>query len=201
MNKFLLTSLILLSSLCSFSQSTRVIRFDVIPTDEDKKALIRWTMDAGSTCLDFVVERSADNLNFQEVYFYPGVCGDEEEEVSYSWIDPSPIQFTTSYYRLKLDQIEFSLVSELILSSRLGGKEILSYPNPSNGAFTIEFLNPKRQAFTISVFSPHGIKIFEEKETSGNFRDFNLPELERGVYYINVNFEDASSFATKLIMR
>lgn len=102
MKKLLLFCAIFFSQLLSFSQSERLLDFSIESVDGDKRALIRWPMAAGSTYLDLVLERSSDNILYQVVCIYPGVCGSKDSAQSYSWIDSDPISLTTSFYRLKI---------------------------------------------------------------------------------------------------
>jgi hypothetical protein len=67
MKKLPLFCVLFLAQIFAFSQSERLLRFSVVPTDNDRKALVRWTMSSGSTCSDLVVERSGNNSNFKEV--------------------------------------------------------------------------------------------------------------------------------------
>ena len=78
MKKVLSLCVILFSHIPVFRQSERLLRFSAVSADNDEKVLVRWTMAAGSTCLDVRAERSSDNISFQEVHVYPGVCGNED---------------------------------------------------------------------------------------------------------------------------
>ena len=190
---------ILLSQLLSFSQSERLLDLSVLPVDGDKKALIKWTMAAGSTCLDLVVERSSDNVNYQEAYVYPGVCGNEDSAQSYTWIDANPISVRTSFYRLKLDNVEFSLVSEFIVNA--GNQGILVSPNPNSGTFNLEFTNSSNNKFEVLLFQSDGTLIFTESNLNGNKYSRDVSELPRGVYFIKVAVQNSDSQVVKLFIR
>lgn len=82
MKKLGLICFFLFTQTFAFSQSDRLLRFSVVPVDNNQKVQVRWTMNAGSTCSDVVVERSIDSINFNEVYVYPSICGDADVAVS-----------------------------------------------------------------------------------------------------------------------
>ncbi len=141
-------------------------------------------MAAGSSCLDLVIERSSDNILYQEVYIYPSVCGSEDSAQSYSWIDPNSISLRTSFYRLKLDKVEFSIVSELTV--HVGNEDILLFPNPNSGTFNLEFTNPTNDKFDILLFQSDGTLLYTEENLNGNKYSGNFSELLRGLSFLQV---------------
>jgi hypothetical protein len=201
MKKSLLFCVIILHQILVLGQSERLLRFSAIPIDNDEKAFVRWTMAAGSTCLDVVVERSSDNIDFKEVYVYPGICGNEDSAQSYSWIDPNPLRINTSFYRLKLDGVEFSLVSEFNFNINLEENEIWITPNPNKGRFNLTFANPSKESFDLSLFSNDGTLIFTKNNLTGNSYTGNFSGLLRGIYFVKVVTRDNDSRAAKLFIR
>ena len=201
MKKLGLICFFLFTQTFAFSQIDRLLRFSVVPVDNNQKVQVRWTMNAGSTCSDVVVERSIDSINFNEVYVYPSICGDADVAVSYSWIDPEPSQSGPSYYRLKLDGIEFSLISVFNVGSILKESEILVFPNPSNGVFTVEFKNPKKEKFDVLFYASNGSLLFHEKNLIGNSYSPYLSNIESGIYTIKIQFENSNSESIKVLIR
>ena len=199
--RFFVFSLFLVLSTLSIAQSVRVLRFSAIPSNAGDKVQILWTMNAGSTCPDLVVERSSNGINYFEVYQYPSVCGSSDSAVSYSWIDGRPLQFAKSFYRLKLDGNEFSLPVEIDLQSNLNQKDIIAYPSPSNGTFTIELKNENNLNFKLEIYNPLGQMIYSEENCTGTIRTVKLSDQPRGTYTIKAFFTDRSSIVSKLIIR
>ncbi|MFT6165716.1 MAG: hypothetical protein ACJAV5_000944 [Vicingaceae bacterium] len=201
MKKLLFFCVLTFTQILTFGQSERLLRFSAVPIDNDKKALVRWTMAAGSTCLDAVVERSRDNISYQEIYLYPGICGNEDSAQSYSWIDPNPLRISTSFYRLKLDGIEFSFVSEFNFNSNLGEDGVFLFPNPSGGVFNLEFTNPTKEKFDIFLFKPDGTLIFTDDNLSGDSYYGNFSEFPTGIYFLKVALQNKDSRTVKLFIR
>lgn len=201
MKKLSLICFFLFTQSLAFSQSDRLLRFSVVPVDNYQKAQVRWTMNAGSTCLDVVVERSTDSINFNEVYVYPSICGDADVAVSYSWIDPDPPQSGPSYYRLKLDGIEFSLTAVFNAGTDFRESEILVFPNPSNGVFTVEFKNPKKEKFDVLFYTLNGSLLFHEKNLIGNSYSPYFSTIKSGIYIVKIQFEGNNSNSIKVMIR
>lgn len=201
MKKQLFFCIVFLTQNLVFSQSARLLRFSVVSLDNDTKALVRWTMNAGSTCSDLVVERSGDNKFFNEIYIYPSVCGNSDSAISYSWIDPNPPRNNNLYYRLKLDQIEYSLVSELNFKSKLANNDIIIYPNPNNGYFSTEFSNPNKEKFGFNVYHSDGSIIFSDLGIQGSSYIARINKLNRGVYYLEIQFKNGTRCSAKLFIR
>jgi hypothetical protein len=63
---------------------------------------------------------------------------------------------------------------------------ILVYPNPGNGVFTIDFKQQSVNAFTLKVLDTYGKKLSERKYTGGT-QKIDLGHLPKGVYILYVN--------------
>ncbi len=201
MKKLLLFCVLIFTQILAFSQSERLLSFSVVPIDNDQKALVKWTMSAGSTCSDVVIERRGSASDFQEIYVYPSICGDADSAISYTWIDPNPFKKFTSFYRLKLDEIEFSLVSEFNFNSKLGDNKIVIFPNPNDGFFTVDFANPDNEKYNIIIFKSDGAQIFSEENLSGKSYSGKLSFLNDGVYILRVVLQNNDSRTIKLFIR
>lgn len=70
----------------------------------------------------------------------------------------------------------------------LKGQDIIVYPNPNNGQFTVDFRNKQIESFTVEVLNSSGIKIFTQKY-SGNSHMVDLTQLPKGLYLLNITCE------------
>lgn len=172
-----------------YSQSSRVSKFSVSPIGSSS-ALIEWTMNAGSTCLSLSVQRSNNQVDFKTVYTYPGVCGSDDVEVDYSWIDSEAIPFAKNYYRIKLEEAEFTLIELLDLDSDLAEKDMVLFPNPAEEYVQVKIKNPSQQKFSLTIYASNGDVVLEQKENNGNRTQLNLSRLNAGVYTIQVVLEN-----------
>jgi hypothetical protein len=63
---------------------------------------------------------------------------------------------------------------------------IVVYPNPGNGIFTIDFKQHEVKEFTLKVLDTYGKKLSERKYTGGK-QNIDLAHLPKGVYILYVN--------------
>ena len=193
-------SFLLILSGYLFGQSARVLRFNAEASNNNKSVLVTWTMNAGSTCPSLSVEKSLNGKDFFEVYLYPSVCGSSDEALSYSWVDPSPSVYAKSFYRLNLDDIEFTVPVELDLQSLLADDNVLVFPNPSNGNFTIELRNQKSLDFDVEIFSSIGLLVFKKETCKGSSLKVNLANQIRGAYTLRITFSNKETITTSFTL-
>ena len=82
-----------------------------------------WQIEAGNTCQDVEIWRGTDSLDLQQVYVYPGICGDNDSIKSYSYIDRPSTAGIRYYYRI------------VIITDRSAIKSLVVYPNNSPEVF------------------------------------------------------------------
>ncbi len=193
--------LLFLISGAVFSQSPRIARFSISPTN-DNKVVVNWTMSIGSTCPTVEVQRSLDGQDFESIYFYPSVCGSSDKEESYNWVDANPIKYAVNYYRIKLEESEFTLSSSVDLQSNLANRQILTYPNPTAGTTQVELRNEKSQFFDLFVFDAKGNVVVEKANQKGTELSLDLSSLGDGIYFLQFRFENGDKTSSPiLIMR
>lgn len=185
----------------AFAQSSRVSEFSVKPSENDRVVRVLWTMSSGSTCLDLSVERSSDGKSYSEIYQYPSVCGSTDEAISYSWADTNPLRFAKSYYRLKLDGVDYTLPIEVDLQSKLSHHDMLCYPNPSEGSFFVELKNEQNLSFAIEIYTPNGSLVFRKENCSGTVSPIRLYNPTEGIYLVRAIFSNDNRLETALIIQ
>src|SRR5690606_33974280 len=105
---------------------------------------LRWTTTSETNNDRFVVERSANGQNWNEILFVPS-AGNSNQPLNYMTTDINPIR-GLSYYRLK--QVDYNGASELftpvsIICLSDGENSVLIYPNPASESFTVQFNSDK----------------------------------------------------------
>lgn len=179
----------------SYAQSPRIGSFFLEKTLRNQ-VIVNWSMKAGSTCPSLQVERKV-NGQFKLVYTYPSVCGEEDREVFYSWIDEAAPNYSVVEYRIKLDESEFTFPESIDLDSDLRSNKIVLYPNPVNSGDKL-FVKFRNQflIFDFVIYNRFGQKVYEGKtnRTSG----FEVSkQFEQGIYYLKIidaEFEDPVAF-------
>lgn len=192
MKKTFLFLFSIILSVLSFAQSPRVADFFIRPTNTNE-VLVVWTMEAGSTCPSLSVERSTDNTTFKSVYMYPSVCGFEDRAITYSWVDDQPNNYAVNYYRLNLDDIEYTIPVKVDLQSNLANNDALVYPNPSQGEINIDHKNPNNLNYSVSLFSTKGEMITREENLNGRSHSLTALHLKDGFYIIRILYSNGSA--------
>ncbi|AZQ63848.1 T9SS type A sorting domain-containing protein [Flammeovirga pectinis] len=134
----------------------------------------------------FIVEKSKDKRNWEEVTFKEGQ-GSTAVISNYEVIDLNPY-VGISYYRLK--QVDFDGTQEVFGPQKvvIGTEEItdlMLYPNPSEGITTFQLLNTMEQ-ISITIYSPMGklIESFSIENAAKNSITYDTSVLPTGVYIV-----------------
>ncbi|MBI5541403.1 MAG: T9SS type A sorting domain-containing protein [Bacteroidia bacterium] len=88
------------------------------------------------------------------------------------------------YFNLLSDTIQIS-TTQIIVDENTESDQLLIYPNPNNGKFTIEFTNPETKSNRVTITDFTGKIIYETtlKTEKIIFQEF---ELASGVYFVKV---------------
>ena len=154
---------------------------------------LNWTTATETNNQGFEIERSKDNISFNNIGFVPGF-GTTTEPKSYSYTDQS-VNSGKYYYRLKQvdfdGSINYSDVVEVDVSLPTNFALEQNYPNPFNPSTSIQFSLPVDAQVTIGVYNLVGEKVAEV--ASGNFAagshkvTFNASTLTSGIYFYQLD--------------
>lgn len=187
---FYLSLLLILAHGLLSAQSGRLADFSAVKL-RGERVLVRWTMKAGVSCQSPEVERSVDGETFTAIFRYPGICGGGATEESFDYIDPNPILDRTSYYRLKIDDSEYSSIAELSGELGLKGQGVWIYPNPANNQFTIDYLDTFGEIEELKIYNAKGKEV--QRGTILQLDDSAVQlstKLSSGIYYLRIRFEE-----------
>ena len=183
-----------------WAQEGRLAAFSVNELDRSN-VQINWTMKAGVSCQNPEVQRSTDSLNFNSIYRYPGVCGGGDEQESYSWIDSRPIRSNKSYYRLKIDEGEFSTIVSVEAAMDFSQDPIRVYPIPTSDLLNITYLEELGKLEEIRLYNSQGIEV--RIDLASTLEDqplgINVFSLPTGVYFLWLEFSDAEARKVKFV--
>ena len=186
--KFCLFFAFSLIQLTSFCQSSRIADFSISRTN-DFGVFVSWTMNAGSTCLTTKVEHSLDGEHFTPVYTYPGICGDAVEEVTYDWTDNNARKYALNFYRMKLEESEYTLVESVDLDSHLAEDELKIIQN--NGSeITFQLRNEGSQRFDLIIYNSSGIEVLRKNDVQGNEIKINAVSFSTSYYIVSAQFSN-----------
>ncbi len=155
---------------------------------ENKKVVINWSTASEINNNFYTIERSADGLTFESIAFVNG-NGTTVTKNNYSYTDTNPID-GLSYYQLKQTDYNGQSKTYSLRSINCENKnsDVLIYPNPNKGMFTIQGTELGCEVTITDVLGKviYSIKGNEQKT------QVILQNLSRGIYYININKNDTS---------
>ena len=169
---------------------------------------LNWTTATETNNSGFDVERSSDNINFNQIAFVNG-HGSTTEPQSYAFIDNS-ITGGNYYYRLKQVDFDGSFEYTEVLEVNIRPETYSlsqNYPNPFNPSTVIQFAVPTDAKVSIKLYNTLGQEVMQlvnQNYEAGSYRyQLNASSLSSGVYFytIEANGIDGNNFiATKKLM-
>ncbi len=198
MNQFLSVFFFLMSFTLA-AQIDRVVQFDVALSGG--KTIVTWTVGAGTTCESVVVQRSSDTTSFQDLYVYPSICGNSSVDESYAWIDEQPLPFSLNYYRLKVENVDFTAAKKVDNNSQIKKGELSIYPNPSQSKTAFWFEQKRGLSYQMLIADLQGKHIYESSEERTNFFELDVSIFKAGTYNVYILSETgAVAYTSKLIV-
>lgn len=203
MRRFLIISFSLLCALTAIpslvvSQGVELDDFSVFQHEDE--IYLSWVIARGSTCNGISIERSSDNVHFEEVGYIVGVCGNPSSPQPYSHVDANPVQNQVNYYRLELGLQGYSETRSIeYLYVENNGFQIR--PNPAVDRVHLVFQNANNREHTVSIYSLRG-EVILEQSTNGSFFDLNLSGIPAGVYPVRItNNYNESAVTQRLVIQ
>ncbi len=169
--------------------------------DEDKVNL-KWTTASEKNNQSFTIEKTADGENFEIVAVIPG-AGNVNSQRSYSHTDNKPYQ-GLSYYRLKQSDFSGDITYSKLLAvySDKEIEDLLIYPNPSEGNFTISSAVFDERPVIVKLIDATGKTVFN-KTLLANGQKLSISienSLQAGNYMLLITNEHRT-FVRKIVMK
>ena len=161
---------------------------------EGSGVVLRWTTQSERNNAGFIVQKSVDGYQFNDINFIEGV-GTSSSERRYETTDDAPGEGTV-YYRLA--QVDFSGEQEYsqIVAVQAGVTQLADitvYPNPSyDGQFTVTLSSLADRAFELVITDMYGRKVHSAvtgTDDDGNARIPVNSQLSPGIYLIHIHSE------------
>jgi hypothetical protein len=70
------------------------------------------------------------------------------------------------------------------------GKEIIIYPNPTNGIFNITFNTKTPSDLKITIYNTNGCKLFEKQFYKTNLIIIDDIQFEKGIFFVKIENDD-----------
>jgi len=159
---------------------------------------VNWKTEQEINSKGFEIQRSSDNINFEPVGFVSSKTANSSLAQYYSFTDNSNNVKGTSFYRLKMVDLDNTFAFSSIKTVKGSGlqAEVNVFPNPasSNSKITVGNLS---ESTNVRVFDNTGRLIQQITSTNSNSVDLN--HLQKGSYFIKITgLETGTSTVKKL---
>ncbi len=168
---------------------------------------ITWSTASEHNTKHFIVEKSRDGVNWV-ILNTLAAAGNSTSVIEYAITD-TDVTNGTSYYRLTQFDTDGASKKFNITSVNCGEQRVTSnlvtYPNPSNGSFYIDFYSHDVTGpSSVSVSDSRGLIIYRQDvlvEKESNV--FHIEDLEAapGIYYIQISNGTTNSYIVKHSLR
>ena len=194
------------SANCSFAATTPKIIYAVnclliLPVNiiyfngqlNDGLANLKWLTANESSNLEYVIERSYDQVSF-EVVGTVNAHGAEGSGATYSFIDMKPVSAPT-YYRIRMVSGNNQKISQVILLSNTEiNFDVRSVINPFSNQLSLQMAVPNNNIAIFTLFDMYGRAIRQQKQivTQGlnNIDMHDLGSLPVAAYTLKIQYAD-----------
>jgi hypothetical protein len=150
---------------------------------------LNWSTLEEDECKDFVIERSSNNIDFEEIEMV-SASGNSNQEKSYKSFDNNPLK-GISFYRIRNKSNDGNYVfTESKLIDNVTDNSMEVFPVPFTNDFTAEYNCDKKGSTTISIINSIGQIMFltQRNDDAGKntFHFSNSSKLKPGTYFLNV---------------
>jgi len=177
-------------------------------TSAKNEVVVEWATASETNNYGFYIERSLDNVNFEEIGFIKG-AGDSEYENTYSFTDKETNGVGVYYYRLK--QVDFDGTYEYssVISASIKAPNSYSlyqaYPNPFNPSATIKFDLKESGLVKLSVYNSLGqvvnTLINNELDAGQHEIMFNAGRLASGIYFYKLEVNGFTAVKKMMLIK
>jgi len=166
---------------------------------------IHWTTASENNSSSFEIERSLDGVAWENIGSVPA-AGNSNQLLHYSFLDPERIQGINYYQLRQLDIDGAEKVYGPISMSCFDGlsEDIVAYPNPNNGTFTVEFESSLEQANAKVELKDVLGQVIQSRNVAVyngvNQVMFEMKGLNPGEYVVTVSTENGLKMVKVVVM-
>ena len=156
---------------------------------------VNWKTEQEINSKGFEIQRSSDNINFETVGFVSSKTANSSLAQYYSFTDNSNNIIGTSFYRLKMIDLDNTFAFSSIKTVKGTGfkSEVNVFPNPA----------PANTKITVGNLSePSSIRVFDNtgrliQQTISSSTSVDLNHLQKGNYFIKITGQQTGSSTVK----
>lgn len=170
-------------------------------TKKEQSVALQWTVANEGIMKQYVVERSKDGKNFENIGVVKSTCNGCNQNTDYNFIDNRP-EKGNNYYRLQMmglnQQSEYSNVVKIYFEP--SEQAIRLSPNPATEKCRITGLN-NIQAYKLTVVSADGRKVFASEIHNAASFELNISTWPTGSYFIHLINDNGLDWKQKIIRK
>lgn len=137
-----------------------LLSFTAIARTDD--VVLEWRTASERNCDHFVVERTTDGVDFEEVLRTPG-AGNSTSMRTYEGLDRTPLS-GLSYYRLKQVDLDGAVEYFDLVPVQFNAMKAVVYPNPTEGSeLWLRTAMPTAGPLSVELFDPAGRSVHAER--------------------------------------
>jgi hypothetical protein len=168
-----------------------LIGFDASYTDEG--VALEWSTLSERDNDFFTIERSEEGDNWTIVNKVVG-AGSSTETINYSAFD-TDYSDSNNYYRLKQTDYNGEYSYSDVVAVKMGSRNTATvYPNPFESSFHLKLNNDQTQIASVRLIDVSGRAYYKNNiQFVKGMNDIEIvtPDLDKGVYYLSVQLENA----------
>jgi hypothetical protein len=162
-------------------------------TKKENKSHIEWITSSETNNEMFYVQRSSNGSNFDIIDRQRG-AGNSSAELSYSFVDESPLD-GVNYYRLK--QVDFdgtSSLSKIESVQHSLGSQIKVIQNPAENKLAI---HSELENYTVSILNTVGQEVKKVSRLALT-QSIDIQDLQSGIHYVMIKSDGALLKSVKI---
>jgi|GEM_PF-995565 len=168
----------------------------------DQQVQIDWSTSTESNVKEFIVERSADAVDFSEIVRVVAK-GYSSVETKYRVLDYAPLQ-GKNFYRFTTLGVDgdksYTNIVLVKMNSATATASLDIYPNPARNETTVSFTNLPLNNNSIVVTDMTGAVVISMATLNGSSVKLNTSGLEAGMYIVKVISTDGTTMQRKMIV-
>ena len=150
---------------------------------------INWSTASERSNDHFIIERSKDATNFEEIKKVTG-AGNSSSVVNYQEIDSLPLP-GLSYYRLKYTDVngENKYSSIKAVNKSENNARLMVGPSPADDNITVQYNSDEPDNFLLTIYDMKGSRVFLKEynlSEGSNKINIDLSSLSKGIYNLNL---------------
>lgn len=191
-NKIFLLPFLILNTLNSYAQS-RVQNLSA--THYKQNILISFIITSGNDCTGYQIQRSIDSLNFDLLYDYSGICGNQPQAQSISFTDEVPVKNAINYYRVLIPPSDYSRITSVVYTD-ISEKGYLLYSNPVVQKLSLLSISEKTK---LTIYNQTGCLVKEYSPDENGLYIEDLSTLPNGLFYFIIQSNIGKNISGKFI--